>query len=199
MDGGYKILGKAVLDDMDALNVMRADVITRVTAYVPQIATFVEKIVQKGFAYEADGSVYFDIAAFEKGGNQYAKLRPESKNDKALQEEGEGSLGKSLEGKRGLVTSRYGRNRKPESLAGRVHGVMAAQGGILSARLWRPIFWDHRWTSTQEEWIWHFRIMIMNWRRAKHIIASMVMSIHGSITSCIWGIYRFPDRKCRNH
>lgn len=92
---------KQFMDDMDALNVMRADVITRVTTYVPQIALFVEKIIQKGFAYEADGSVYFDIAAFEKAGNPYARLRPESRNDKALQEEGEGSLGKSLGGKRG--------------------------------------------------------------------------------------------------
>ena len=89
------------MEDMDALNVMRADVITRVTEYVPQIALFVEKIIQKGFAYEADGSVYFDIAAFEKAGNTYARLRPESRNDRALQEEGEGSLGKTLGGKRG--------------------------------------------------------------------------------------------------
>jgi cysteinyl-tRNA synthetase len=88
------------MKDMDALNVIRPDYITRVTAYVPQIATFVEKIVEKGFAYEADGSVYFDIAAFEKAGNTYAKLRPESRNDKALQEEGEGSLSKNLGGKR---------------------------------------------------------------------------------------------------
>ena len=89
------------MKDMDALNVMRPDIITRVTTYVPQIATFVEKIVKKGFAYEADGSVYFDIAAFEKAGNPYARLRPESRNDKALQEEGEGSLSKNLGGKRG--------------------------------------------------------------------------------------------------
>jgi cysteinyl-tRNA synthetase len=87
--------------DMDALNVLRPDVITRVTAYVPQIVDFVDKIVQKGFAYESEGSVYFDIAAFEKAGNPYARLRPESKNDKALQEEGEGSLSKALGGKRG--------------------------------------------------------------------------------------------------
>lgn len=87
--------------DMDALNVLRPDVVTRVTEYVPQIASFVEKVVEKGFAYEAEGSVYFDIAAFEKAGNTYARLRPESRNDKALQEEGEGSLGKSLGGKRG--------------------------------------------------------------------------------------------------
>ncbi|RYC65378.1 hypothetical protein CHU98_g840 [Xylaria longipes] len=87
--------------DMDALNVLRPDVVTRVTEYVPQIASFVERVVEKGFAYEAEGSVYFDIGAFEKAGNTYARLRPESRNDKALQEEGEGTLGKSLGGKRG--------------------------------------------------------------------------------------------------
>jgi len=89
------------MEDMDALNVMRPDVITRVTTYVPKIAVFVEQIIKKGFAYESDGSVYFDIAAFEKAGNPYARLRPESRNDKALQEEGEGSLSKNVGGKRG--------------------------------------------------------------------------------------------------
>jgi cysteinyl-tRNA synthetase len=88
-------------NDMDNLNVLRPDVITRVTEYVPQIAKFVERLVEKGFAYEADGSVYFDIASFEKAGNTYARLRPESRNDKALQEDGEGSLSKNLGGKKG--------------------------------------------------------------------------------------------------
>ncbi|KHN95664.1 cysteinyl-tRNA synthetase [Metarhizium album ARSEF 1941] len=88
-------------EDMDNLNVLRPDVITRVTEYMPQIAKFVEQIVDKGFAYEAEGSVYFDIAAFQKAGYTYARLRPESKNDKALQEEGEGSLSTNLGGKRG--------------------------------------------------------------------------------------------------
>lgn len=89
------------MEDMDALNVMRPDVITRVTEYVPQIAKFVEGIVDKGFAYEAEGSVYFDISAFEKAGNTYARLRPDNRGDKSLQEEGEGSLSKGLGGKRG--------------------------------------------------------------------------------------------------
>ncbi|KAK3902143.1 hypothetical protein C8A05DRAFT_34176 [Staphylotrichum tortipilum] len=91
---------KAFNDDMEALNVLAPDAVTRVTEYVPQIVAFVEQIIAKGFAYEASGSVYFDIAAFEKAGNNYARLRPESKNDKALQEEGEGSLSKSQEGKK---------------------------------------------------------------------------------------------------
>ncbi|EFW98465.1 cysteinyl-tRNA synthetase [Grosmannia clavigera kw1407] len=91
---------KAFTDDMDALNVLRPDAVTRVTEYVPQIVAFTKGIIDKGFAYEANGSVYFDIEAFERAGNTYARLRPESKNDKALQEEGEGSLSKSLAGKR---------------------------------------------------------------------------------------------------
>ncbi|KAI1753558.1 cysteinyl-tRNA synthetase [Xylaria castorea] len=99
--------------DMDALNVLRPDVVTRVTEYVPQIAIFVEKVVEKGFAYEAEGSVYFDIAAFEKAGNTYARLKPESRNDKALQEEGEGSLGKSLGGKRGPSDFALWKKSKP--------------------------------------------------------------------------------------
>lgn len=101
------------MEDMDALNVLRPDVVTRVTTYVPQIAIFVEKIIQKGFAYEADGSVYFDIAAFEKAGNPYARLRPESRNDKALQEEGEGSLSKNLGGKRGAGDFALWKKSKP--------------------------------------------------------------------------------------
>ncbi|KAF3063804.1 putative cysteine-tRNA ligase [Daldinia childiae] len=100
-------------DDMDALNVLRPDVVTRVTEYVPQIAKFVEKVVEKGYAYEAEGSVYFDITAFEKAGNTYARLRPDSRNDKALQEEGEGSLSKSLGGKKGAGDFALWKKSKP--------------------------------------------------------------------------------------
>ncbi|KAI0471767.1 tRNA synthetases class I (C) catalytic domain-containing protein [Xylariaceae sp. FL0804] len=100
-------------DDMDALNVLRPDVITRVTEYVPQIASFVQRVVEKGFAYETEGSVYFDISAFEKAGNTYARLRPDSRNDEALQAEGEGSLSKGLGGKKGAGDFALWKKSKP--------------------------------------------------------------------------------------
>lgn len=54
-----------------------------------------KKIVVNGFAYATpDGSVYFDIDAVEKAGNSYARLEPWSKNNSALQADGEGSLSK---------------------------------------------------------------------------------------------------------
>lgn len=99
--------------DMDALNVLRPDVVTRVTEYVPQIAKFVEGIIDKGFAYEAEGSVYFDIAAFERAGNVYARLRPDNRNDASLQEEGEGSLSKDLGGKKGAGDFALWKKSKP--------------------------------------------------------------------------------------
>lgn len=122
------------MDDMDALNVMRPEVITRVTEYVPQIVNFVDQIVTKGFAYEADGSVYFDIAAFEKAGNPYARLRPESRNDKALQEDGEGSLSKNLGGKRGAGDFALWKKSKAGEPVWASPWGEGRPGGISSAR-----------------------------------------------------------------
>jgi cysteinyl-tRNA synthetase len=56
-----------VFEDMERLNVLKPDVITRVSEYVEQVVSFVEKIISNGFCYTTfDGSVYFDIDAFEK-------------------------------------------------------------------------------------------------------------------------------------
>ena len=80
------------LEDMASLNVRYPDKLTRVTDYGPQIVDFVKRIQDNRFAYENEGSVYYDTGAWEKAGGFYARLEPWSRNDKELQADGEGSL-----------------------------------------------------------------------------------------------------------
>ncbi|RDW61856.1 cysteine--tRNA ligase [Aspergillus mulundensis] len=89
------------MKDMDDLNVLRPDELTRVTEYGQEVADFVEKIVENKFGYvSADGSVYFDINAFEAAGFPYARLEPWSRSDNKLLAEGEGSLANKTTEKR---------------------------------------------------------------------------------------------------
>uniref|UniRef100_A0A671XDV9 Cysteine--tRNA ligase, cytoplasmic n=1 Tax=Sparus aurata TaxID=8175 RepID=A0A671XDV9_SPAAU len=79
--------------DMDDLNVLPPDVLTRVSEYVPEIVDFVKKIVANGYGYESNGSVYFNTSKFD--GNpqhSYAKLVPEAVGDQKALQEGEGDL-----------------------------------------------------------------------------------------------------------
>jgi cysteinyl-tRNA synthetase len=105
--------------DMRSLHVERPTTLTRVSEYVPEIVTFIEKIIANGYAYEDAGpgngkkNVWFDTRAFDgakrsegqvtssngvsedaqdTGKHAYAKLAPWSKGNKELLEEGEGSL-----------------------------------------------------------------------------------------------------------
>ncbi|KZC10167.1 PREDICTED: cysteine--tRNA ligase, cytoplasmic [Dufourea novaeangliae] len=79
--------------DMDDLNVLRPNVLTRVSEYVPEIIAFIKKIVENGLAYESNGSIYFDVTAFDKQDKHYyAKLVPEAYGDTSSLQEGEGDL-----------------------------------------------------------------------------------------------------------
>ncbi|XP_028917011.1 cysteine--tRNA ligase, cytoplasmic [Ornithorhynchus anatinus] len=84
--------------DMDALNVLRPDVLTRVSEYVPEIVSFVQRIVDNGYGYESNGSVYFDTAKFDASDrHSYAKLVPEAVGDQKALQEGEGDLSVSAD------------------------------------------------------------------------------------------------------
>ncbi|KAJ1799281.1 cysteinyl-tRNA synthetase [Coemansia sp. RSA 2399] len=80
-------------EDMDALNVRRPHVLTRVSEYIPEIIRFVQRIIDNGYAYESEGSIFFDVAAFDgNNGHFYAKLEPTAKGNEGRQKGGEGSL-----------------------------------------------------------------------------------------------------------
>ena len=90
-------------EDMRALRVKPPTTLTRVSEYVPEIVSFVQGIIDRGYGYATEsGSVYFDTKAFdgaegegkaaEDWQHSYAKLQPWSKGNKELIDEGEGSL-----------------------------------------------------------------------------------------------------------
>lgn len=108
---------------MAALHVERPTTLTRVSEYIPEIVSFVEGIVERGFAYEGGGSVWFDTVKFEgaKGAESegdeewkhtYAKLQPWSKGNRELLEDGEGSL-TSTTGKRSASDFALWKSSKP--------------------------------------------------------------------------------------
>ncbi|MEI6587975.1 MAG: cysteine--tRNA ligase [Candidatus Moraniibacteriota bacterium] len=57
-------------EDFKALNIKRAVFYPRPTQYIDQIIKFIDDLIQKGYAYEANGSVYFSVEKFP----EYGKL-----------------------------------------------------------------------------------------------------------------------------
>eukprot|EP01031_Cornospumella_fuschlensis_P025509 gene25509-30796_t len=85
------------VQDMRSLHVGLPDICTRVSEYIPEIVSFIEHLVAKGLAYAANGSVYFDVAAFQQAGFTYGKLLPEQVGNAELLNEGEGALEKGAD------------------------------------------------------------------------------------------------------
>ncbi len=60
--------------DMDALKVRRADVYPKASETVPEIIAMVKELIDKGNAYESNGSVYFSV----RSAKEYGKLSRQS-------------------------------------------------------------------------------------------------------------------------
>ncbi len=60
--------------DADALGIKRADVHPKVTENIEEIIGFIKKLIEKGFAYEVNGDVYYNTTKF----NDYGKLSKQS-------------------------------------------------------------------------------------------------------------------------
>jgi cysteinyl-tRNA synthetase len=56
--------------DMDKLNCLRPDISPRASGHIPEQIALVQTLLAKGYAYKANGSVYFDVSKFK----DYGKL-----------------------------------------------------------------------------------------------------------------------------
>ncbi|MFC4713816.1 cysteine--tRNA ligase [Planococcus dechangensis] len=65
---------KAYFDNTKALGCAEADVHPRVTGHMPQIVEFIEALINKGYAYESQGDVYYRTRKFDG----YGKLSHQS-------------------------------------------------------------------------------------------------------------------------
>jgi cysteinyl-tRNA synthetase len=52
---------RSYFEDMDALNVLRPDISPRASGHVPEQIELAETLVERGLAYESNGSVYFSV------------------------------------------------------------------------------------------------------------------------------------------
>ncbi len=59
---------KAYNDDMGALGVQPPDVEPRATQHIDAMIAMIQKLVDNGFAYEAEGHVMFDVGAYDRYG-----------------------------------------------------------------------------------------------------------------------------------
>ena len=61
---------RSYFEDMDALGVVRPNISPRASCHVPEQIEWVKALLEKGYAYEVDGNVYFSVEAFP----EYGKL-----------------------------------------------------------------------------------------------------------------------------
>jgi len=61
---------RSYFEDMDKLHCVRPDISPRASGHIPEQIELVKKLLEKGYAYEVNGSVYFDVSKF----SDYGKL-----------------------------------------------------------------------------------------------------------------------------
>ena len=58
----------AFLKDIDILNIDRPEIIARATEHIPDMEKYVQKIIENGYTYETEDTIYFDTAKLDKYG-----------------------------------------------------------------------------------------------------------------------------------
>lgn len=128
---------RAFNDGYDALGCLPPTYEPRATGHVPEMIEMMRGLIERGHAYEADGSVYFDVRSFPG----YLELSNQDIDDLRQPDEG-------VAGKRDPATSPCGRRPSRASPTGRRPGGAAVPAGTWSARRWPTSTWAAPSTST---------------------------------------------------
>ncbi len=71
--------------DLEALNIKKAEHYPRATEHIDEMVALVARLLRKGFAYKAEGSVYFDVSKFRQygrlSGTRLSELKPGARVD----------------------------------------------------------------------------------------------------------------------
>ena len=71
---------QAFFDDLQALNIIKANQYPKATEYIKEIEQMVKKLIENGNAYEENGSVYYKVSSFPSYG-QLAHLQAEDSEE----------------------------------------------------------------------------------------------------------------------
>ena len=80
--------------DLDRMNVLRPSIEPRASGHIPEQIEMIQEIIKKGYAYESEGSVYFDVIRYAKNFS-YGILSGRKIEDLVA---GAGNLRRELEG-----------------------------------------------------------------------------------------------------
>ncbi|MDP8957082.1 MAG: cysteine--tRNA ligase [Actinomycetota bacterium] len=76
---------QAFLEDADALEIQRADEYPKATDHIAEMLDLIERLLERGCAYEVEGNVYFDVQSFPSygalSGNTLDALRAGHRQD----------------------------------------------------------------------------------------------------------------------
>lgn len=64
---------EAFLEDSQKLGIKKANIFPKATEHIDDIIKMIEKLVEKGFAYNVDGNVFYDVSKFENYGKLSGK------------------------------------------------------------------------------------------------------------------------------
>ena len=117
---------------MEQLNVLPPSIEPHASGHIMEQIEFTQKIIDAGFAYQSEGSVYFDVEKYNK---QYHYGKLSGRNIEELLETTRTLDGQS-EKKKSVDFALWKKHRQNILCDGNRHGAMVFRAGTWSVRLW---------------------------------------------------------------